>query len=116
MTTPPSLERPASWYRDSIAVSLGDCPALEGEVRADVCVVGGGITGCSAALELAERGYAVVLLEAGQVGHGASGRSGGQILPGLATDITTVEKALGHSPARDIWEVTREAVRLPERG
>ncbi|MDI5922084.1 FAD-binding oxidoreductase [Halomonas sp. LR5S13] len=112
MTTPPPLAPPASWYRDSIAVELGDCPPLEGEVRANVCVVGGGITGCSAALHLAERGYSVVLLEAGEIGHGASGRSGGQILPGLGTDITTVEKALGRERARDIWEMSREAVRL----
>lgn len=111
MTTPPPAP-PASWYRDSIAVELGDCPPLEGEVRADVCVVGGGITGCSAALHLAERGYSVVLLEAGEIGHGASGRSGGQILPGLGTDIATVEKALGRERARDIWEMSREAVRL----
>ncbi|SHM06125.1 NAD(P)/FAD-dependent oxidoreductase [Vreelandella subglaciescola] len=103
---------PPSWYRDSIVVQLGDCPPLEGEVRADVCVVGGGITGCSAALHLAERGYSVVLLEAGEIGHGASGRSGGQILPGLGTDIATVEKALGRERAREIWEMSREAVRL----
>lgn len=107
-----SLERPASWYRDSIAVDLGICPALEGEVRADVCVIGGGVTGCSAALHLAERGYSVVLLEAGEIGYGASGRSGGQILPGLGTDIATVQKALGLVQARDVWEMSREAVRL----
>ncbi|HSH49159.1 MAG TPA: FAD-binding oxidoreductase [Halomonas sp.] len=107
-----TASHPASWYRDSIAVQLGDCPALEGDVRADVCVVGGGITGCSAALHLAERGYAVVLLEASEIGHGASGRSGGQILPGLGTDIATVEKALGRERAREIWEMSREAVRL----
>ncbi|NAW35221.1 NAD(P)/FAD-dependent oxidoreductase [Halomonas alimentaria] len=103
---------PNSWYRDSIAVDLGACPPLEGEVRADVCVVGGGITGSSAALELAERGYSVVLLEAGEIGYGASGRSGGQILPGLGTDMATVEKALGRERARDIWQLSREAVRL----
>ncbi|MDY7115943.1 FAD-binding oxidoreductase [Halomonas sp. SSL-5] len=103
---------PNSWYRDSIAVDLGACPPLEGEVRADVCVVGGGITGCSAALELAERGYSVVLLEAGEIGYGASGRSGGQILPGLGTDMASVEKALGREAAREIWQLSREAVRL----
>ncbi len=81
-------------------------------MRADVCVVGGGVTGCSAALELAERGYSVVLLEAGEIGHGASGRSGGQILPGLGTDMSTVEKALGRETARDIWRLSREAVAL----
>ncbi|WP_163560879.1 FAD-binding oxidoreductase [Halomonas sp. NO4] len=112
LTASRRLERPASWYRDSIAVELGDCPPLVGEARADVCVIGGGITGLSTALHLAERGYAVTLLEAGEIGFGASGRSGGQILPGLGTDIATVEKALGREAARDVWEMSREAVRL----
>ncbi|QFU02331.1 Gamma-glutamylputrescine oxidoreductase [Halomonas sp. THAF5a] len=112
MAIPPRPARPASWYRASVAVELGDCPPLAGERRADVCVIGGGITGCSAALHLAERGYSVVLLEAGEIGHGASGRSGGHILPGLGTDIATVEKALGRVRAREIWEMSREAVRL----
>lgn len=107
-----TLDAPASWYRDSIAVELDSCTTLEGETRADVCVIGGGVTGCSAALHLAERGYSVVLLEAGEIGHGASGRSGGQILPGLGTDISTIEKALGIERARDVWEMSREAVRL----
>ncbi|MDI5936155.1 NAD(P)/FAD-dependent oxidoreductase [Halomonas kalidii] len=106
----------ASWYRDSIdpgvAIQPGDCPPLAGEVRADVCVIGGGVTGCSAALHLAERGYSVVLLEAAEIGHGASGRSGGQILPGLGTDIATVEQTLGLARAREVWEMSREAVRL----
>jgi gamma-glutamylputrescine oxidase len=105
-------QRPTSWYRDSIAVDLGPCPPLAGEVRADVCVIGGGVTGCSAALHLAERGYRVVLLEAEEIGHGASGRSGGQILPGLGTDIATVAQALGLERAREVWEMSREAVRL----
>ncbi|WP_104201733.1 NAD(P)/FAD-dependent oxidoreductase [Billgrantia saliphila] len=108
-TTPDS---PASYYRDSIAVELDPCPPLSGENRADVCVIGGGITGCSAALHLAERGYSVVLLEAHELGFGASGRSGGQILPGLGTDISTVEQALGRERAREVWEMSREAVRL----
>lgn len=112
MNRPSSLKPPTSWYRASVSIELGACLPLEGEVRADVCVIGGGITGCSAALHLAERGYSVVLLEAGEIGHGASGRSGGQILPGLGTDILTVEKALGRERAREIWEMSREAVRL----
>ena len=57
---------------------------LRGEHRADVAVVGGGIAGCSAALHLAKRGYRVALLEAHVVGYGASGRSGGQTIFGLA--------------------------------
>ena len=57
---------------------------LEGEHRADVCVVGAGIAGLSTALHLAKRGYSVAVLEARHVGYGASGRSGGQTIFGLA--------------------------------
>lgn len=105
-------DTPASWYRASIAVELEPNVPLEGDTRSDVCVIGGGVTGCSTALHLAERGYSVTLLEAGDIGHGASGRSGGQILPGLGTDITTVQQALGLPRAREVWEMSREAVRL----
>ncbi|WP_342595995.1 FAD-binding oxidoreductase [Salinicola lusitanus] len=112
MTVHSSSATTSSWYRDSIAVELEPALPLEGDHRADVCVIGAGVTGCSAALHLAQRGYRVILLEALSVGHGASGRSGGQILPGLGTDMHTVEKALGLSAARDIWEMSREAVRL----
>lgn len=101
-----------SWYRDSIAVELDPAQPLKGDVRTDVCVIGAGVTGCSTALHLAERGYRVVLLEALSVGHGASGRSGGQILPGLGTGMGTIEKALGLAAARDIWAMSREAVAL----
>ncbi len=59
-------------------------PALHGSHTCDVCVVGGGIAGTAAALHLAERGFEVILLEAQQLGWGASGRSGAQVLPGFA--------------------------------
>ena len=70
-------EYPASWYA-ATARSLAPFPMLKGAAQADVVVVGGGYTGLSAALHLAERGYRVVLLEAERIGHGASGRSGAQ--------------------------------------
>jgi gamma-glutamylputrescine oxidase len=60
--------------------------ALQSTVDCDVAVVGGGLAGLSAAIELADRGYSVVLLEAQQVGWGASGRNGGQVIAGLACD------------------------------
>ncbi|RCV91159.1 NAD(P)/FAD-dependent oxidoreductase [Billgrantia montanilacus] len=112
MAVATTLDIPTSYYRDTVAVGLDACPPLEGDQRVDVCVIGGGVTGCSAALHLAERGYSVRLLEAQAIGYGASGRSGGQILPGLGTDIATVEQALGLERARAIWEMSREAVRL----
>ncbi|MCE8035755.1 MAG: FAD-binding oxidoreductase [Halomonas sp.] len=113
MATDAQTDFPATYYRDTVALTLDQgCSPLRGQRRVDVCVVGGGITGCSTALHLAERGYSVALLEAHEVGFGASGRSGGQILPGLGTDIATVEQALGRERAREVWEMSREAVRL----
>ncbi len=71
-----------SWYA-ATAHPAAPHPALAGAVQADVAIVGGGATGLCAALHLAERGASVVLLEAARIGHGASGRNGGQIIPGL---------------------------------
>ncbi|HEX9478396.1 MAG TPA: FAD-binding oxidoreductase [Methylomirabilota bacterium] len=70
-------------------------PRLGGEERADVCIIGGGFTGLSAALHLAEGGASVVVLEAGLVGSGASGRNGGQVIPGLKLDPGELEAEFG---------------------
>lgn len=85
-------------------------PALKGEVTADVCVVGAGLTGLSAALHLAERGFEVVLLESNKVGWGASGRNGGQALVGTSAGSLRARDLLGESSARRIWELTLAAV------
>lgn len=101
-----------SYYSDSRCVDLAATPAVSGDTRVDVAVVGGGVTGCSAALHLAERGYRVALLEAERVGWGASGRSGGQILTGFGTGMSTFARALGADAARRVFELSREAVQL----
>ncbi len=103
---------PESYYSASRNLDLKGTDSLAGRERADVCVVGGGLTGCSAALNLAERGYSVRLLEGDRIGWGASGRSGGQIIPGLSTELAQFRKTLGREPVRAIWEMTREAVEL----
>jgi gamma-glutamylputrescine oxidase len=87
-------------------------PPLSGEARADVAVVGGGLAGLSAALELAQRGRSVVVLESQRVGWAASGRNGGQALPGLACDMAEIESQLGLGEARRIWAMTIEALTL----
>jgi gamma-glutamylputrescine oxidase len=87
-------------------------PPLAGEVRAEICVVGGGLFGLSAALHLARAGRDVVLLEAERVGGGASGRSGGQILPGFSADPATLIAAAGAPEARALWRWTRESIAL----
>lgn len=87
-------------------------PALEGAVDCDVCVVGAGIAGCSAALHLAERGLSVVLLEEHRVGWGASGRSGGQALFGVAPGQAKLTRLIGAADARAVWDVSVEGVAL----
>ncbi len=100
------------------AASANPAPArapLAGEVSADVCVIGGGIAGCSAALHLAERGYRVVLLEGRRIAWGASGRSGGQALPGFGTSMSTLVGQVGRDEARRMWDISVEGVELLRR-
>ena len=85
---------------------------LQGSASCDVAVVGGGLAGLSAALELAERGFSVTLLEARQVGWGASGRNGGQAIHGLACDQGTIEEQLGLDEAKRVWAMSIEALDL----
>jgi gamma-glutamylputrescine oxidase len=87
-------------------------PALRSNVDADVAVVGGGLAGLSAAIELADRGFSVVLLEAREVGWGASGRNGGQAIAGLACDQGVIEAQLGRAASRAVWDMTLEALAL----
>ncbi len=87
-------------------------PALEGDIEADVCVVGGGCTGLSAALHAAERGWSVALLEGGRIGWGASGRNGGQMIPGLRKSASELVKAYGPERARAVFDLAVEAREL----
>ena len=100
-----------SWYAET-ASRRQDHRALQGEVRAEVAIVGGGLAGLSAALELAQRGRQVVLLEAQQLGWAASGRNGGQALGGLACGMDEIEAQLGLADARRLWAMTLEALTL----
>lgn len=84
-------------------------PRLVGEERADVVVVGGGFTGLSAALHAAEAGYSVVLLEAKRIGWGASGRSGGQMIPGLRWSADELIKALGRTRTAELLRLVNSA-------
>ena len=99
---------PDSWY--AATAQPGErLPALAGRERADVCVVGAGFTGISAALHLAERGYSVVVLEAARVGWGASGRNGGQVGSGLRESMSALERSLGPLRTATLWALCEEA-------
>ena len=106
-----TIDHPESWYA-ATAHTPPSLPPLRGEVSADVCVVGGGYTGLSAALHLAERGYEVVLLEAARVGWGASGRNGGQVGSGQRQDVLELEARYGRARARALWDLAEEAKAL----
>jgi gamma-glutamylputrescine oxidase len=84
-------------------------PSLKGEVDADLVVVGGGCTGLSAALHAAERGLRVVLLEGGKIGWGASGRNGGQMIPGLRKGALGLVGKFGRERARALFDLAFEA-------
>ncbi len=99
---------PDSWYA-ATAIPLERFPALKGSVKADVCVVGGGYTGLSAALHLAEAGRDVVLIDAQRVGFGASGRNGGQLGSGQRVEQVGLEKMLGADHAKRLWQMGEQA-------
>lgn len=87
-------------------------PALDQDIETDIAIVGGGISGVSAALHLAERGYKPVLLEAQSIGWGASGRNGGQALAGFGASMHTITKLVGATEAKKLWDMSVEAVDL----
>ncbi|NTE68229.1 FAD-binding oxidoreductase [Agrobacterium tumefaciens] len=100
---------PDSYYAaTSVASTIEAAP--RGDVRCDVCIIGGGYTGVSTALHLAKRGYKVVLLEANRIGWGASGRNGGQVNTGMRHEQETLEQKYGVEFARQLWAIAVQSV------
>jgi len=98
-----------SWYSDS-APELTQQPALDGTHQADVCILGAGLTGLSTAIELAEAGLSVIVLEAKRIGWGASGRSGGQAIFGYGCDQGKITQALGLADSKRLFDWSIEGV------
>jgi gamma-glutamylputrescine oxidase len=107
-----TLTPPVTSYYEATAHRAPRHAELSGSVDCDVCVVGGGIAGCSTALHLAGRGYRVVLLEEHLVGWGASGRSGAQAIAGTAASHAKIVRLVGREAARAIWDVSVEGLDL----
>lgn len=105
------IDHPKSWYA-ATANRFSPLPPLQGGTRADICVIGGGYTGLSAALHLAEAGLDVVVLEAARVGSGASGRNGGQIHTGQRRDQDWLETHVGLDDAKALWRLAEDAKAL----
>jgi gamma-glutamylputrescine oxidase len=101
--------RHAPSFYAATAPSGPAAPTLAGSYSADVCIVGGGFAGLGAALALARAGKRAVLVEAGPLGWGASGRNGGQVHMGWNQDQPWLERKLGAGPARALWDVALAA-------
>ena len=118
LTYPPAQSYYAATVASSATLAVeGTRPhreMLRGYTQADVAVLGGGIAGCSAALHLARRGYRVALLEARVVGYGASGRSGGQTIFGLAASQKALAAAVGRDGARRLFDLSIESLDLTQ--
>lgn len=107
VTNAPNPGHTSSWY----AASANDKrvrPSLEGEETADICIIGAGFTGLSAALEMAEQGFSVIVLEGERIGFGASGRNGGQIVNGYSRDLETIAGRYGREKAVQLGEMSLE--------
>jgi gamma-glutamylputrescine oxidase len=104
-------EHPPSYYA-ATATPFPPQAALQGAVVADVCIVGAGYTGLSAALHLAQAGLRVVILEAHRAGFGASGRNGGQVGSGQRRDQDELERMVGREDARRLWDLGQDAKAL----
>ena len=100
---------PPSWYAAS-ATPLPQQPTLHGRIDADVCIIGGGFTGLNTAINLADAGYKVALLEANRIGWGASGRNGGQAIAGFGCGEAKLEALVGFDDARKMFDLSREGL------
>lgn len=101
----PSPYGRGNWYADTVT-DVPASPPLDGDVAAEVCIIGAGFTGLGAALALGSR---AVVLEAGRIGCAASGRNGGQVHTGQRRDQAWLEKTVGRDDALALWRLAEEA-------
>ena len=85
---------PNSYYIDSLDRKLIHHPSLKDSYECDLCIIGGGFTGLSTAIEASKKGLKVILLEQNKVAWGASGRNGGQIGPDISNGVESLEKKI----------------------
>lgn len=109
-----ATSHPHSYYAAS-ANDKRERPALQGHVKADICVIGAGFTGMSTALHMAEKGYRVVVLEGNRIGFGASGRNGGQIVNSYSRDIDFIERHYGQKVGAEMGRMAFEGGRILRR-
>ena len=103
---------PNSYYFNSINRTLIKHASLKDDHDCDLCIVGGGFTGLSTAIESAKKGLKVILLEQNKIGWGASGRNGGQVWPDLSNGVEVIEQKYDLALAKQMWNISLDAVDL----
>jgi gamma-glutamylputrescine oxidase len=98
-----------AWYHNSAVRPFAVTASLDEQAHADVVIIGAGYTGVSAALDLAQAGLKVIVLEANRIGAGASGRNGGLVCSGWRRDQFWFERHLGKSDAAKLWTLSQDA-------
>lgn len=97
-------------YYFATANTIAEYSELDRDISADVCIIGGGMTGTNAAIELRKKGMTVVLLEANQIAFGGSGRSGGQALAGFCLGLREVNETYGQTWGKQLWDLSTESI------
>src|SRR5215218_7179938 len=105
---------PDTFYSRTLTSSEPHDPA-HGRMTADVCIVGGGLAGLTAALALSRSGRSVVLLEANRIAWGASGRNGGFVSAGYAKSLSAIARQVGLHQARELYRLSMEGVEIVRR-
>ena len=103
---------PNSYYIDSLDRNLIQHPSLLDSHECDLCIIGGGFTGLSTAIEASKKGLKVILLEQNKVAWGASGRNGGQIGIDISNGVQNLENKYGFEIVKSLWNVSLDAVKL----
>lgn len=111
MTAPSSSTYIDTYYRRTLA-SSEKYPRAAGRIEADICIVGGGLAGLTAALKLARAGCSVVLLEENRIAWGASGRNGGFVAAGYATGLDSIARHVGQHQANELYRLSMEGVEI----
>ena len=106
------LDYPNSYYIESLDRDLIHHPSLSDIDSCDLCIIGGGFTGLSTAIEASKKGLKVILLEQNKIAWGASGRNGGQIGPDISNGVEILEKKYGFEVVKNLWNLSLDAVRL----
>ncbi|KAA0873619.1 NAD(P)/FAD-dependent oxidoreductase [Nitrincola tapanii] len=110
----PAQEHTPSWYA-ATRVHQRTWPRLEGQIQCQIAIIGGGFTGINTAIELAQEGYQVTLLEAHRLGWGASGRNGGELIRGIGHHLDQFQPSLGDEGVKRLKQLGLEAVDLVKK-